>query len=110
MPPRASLKFRAIAFASRFMVAPVAVVGPAKARADLLKASPGPAVLFGNRPPLARVSDETLAGGPIRRYLPHNARPGTVAFFHGGGWMLGLSQARQTVAHGADWLATHLSP
>ena len=50
MPPRASLKFRAIAFASRFMVAPVAVVGPAKARADLLKASPGPAVLFGKRP------------------------------------------------------------
>lgn len=88
-PPRASLKFRAIAFAAGFMMSAVEKVGPARARANLLKSATGPAILTGKRPALAAVSDEKIAGIPVRHYLPKNAKPGRIAFFHGGGWMLG---------------------
>jgi acetyl esterase/lipase len=89
MAPRASLRFRLIALAAGFTMLPVERVGPVRARADLLKSSTGPAVLTGRRPPLASVTDNRVAGIPGRRYLPHSAKPGRIAFFHGGGWMLG---------------------
>ncbi|HEY6888626.1 MAG TPA: alpha/beta hydrolase [Solirubrobacter sp.] len=44
--------------------------------------------LAGEGPAVARVSDGTAAGVPIRTYEPENAR-GTVAYLHGGGWVLG---------------------
>ena len=44
--------------------------------------------LAGEGPAVARVSDDTAAGVPIRVYEPENAR-GTVAYLHGGGWVLG---------------------
>jgi acetyl esterase len=44
--------------------------------------------LAGEGPAVARVSDETAGGVPIRVYEPENAN-GTVAYLHGGGWVLG---------------------
>ena len=75
MAPHASLKFRAIAYVSRFMVAPTEVAGPARSRADLLKAAKGPAILFGKAPELAAAVKDTIAGIPVRRYHPNSARP-----------------------------------
>ena len=98
MTPRASLKFRLIAFAAGFMMAPLEKVGPVKARADLLKSSTGPAILTGRRPPLAAVTDDTLAGIAVRRYLPKGAKPGRIAFFHGGGWVLGSIDSHDILA------------
>src|SRR5690606_828197 len=98
MTARAKLKFRLIAFAAGYMMSPVEKVGPIRARADLLKSSTGPAILTGKRPDLASVTDDTVAGVPVRRYLPNDARPGRIAFFHGGGWMLGGIESHDYLA------------
>ena len=96
--PRANLKFRLIGFAARFMISPVDKIGAVKSRAELLKSSAGPAILTGKRPALAAVTDDTIAGIPVRRYLPRGAKPGRIAFFHGGGWMLGSIQSHDILA------------
>lgn len=98
MVPRASLKFRLIAFAAGFMMSPVEKVGPLKSRAELLKSATGPAILTGKRPALAAVSDDKVAGILVRRYLPKGAKPGRIAFFHGGGWMLGSIESHDILA------------
>lgn len=98
MSPRASLKFRLLAFAVGFMLSPVEKVGAARARVDLLKTTSGPAILTGKRPPLASVKDDTVARIPVRRYLPKGARPGRIVFLHGGGWMLGSIQSHDILA------------
>ena len=43
--------------------------------------------LAGRGPEVARVKDGEIAGVPVRIYEPAGAQ-GTVAYFHGGGWML----------------------
>ncbi len=98
MAPRASLKFRLIAFAAGFMMSPVEKVGPVRSRAELLKSATGPALLTGRRPALTAVTDDRIAGIPVRRYLPKGAKPGRIAFFHGGGWMLGSIQSHDILA------------
>lgn len=45
-------------------------------------------VLAGEGVPVARVADEELAGVPVRVYEPEGAR-GTIAYLHGGGWVMG---------------------
>lgn len=98
MAPRASLKLRLIAFAAGFMMSPVEKVGSAKARAELLKSSAGPVILTGRCHTLAAVTEDTVAGIPVRRYPPKGAKPGRIAFFHGGGWMLGSTQSHDCLA------------
>jgi acetyl esterase/lipase len=44
--------------------------------------------LAGEGPAVATVTDETVAGVPVRVYAPEDAR-GTIAYLHGGGWVLG---------------------
>jgi acetyl esterase len=44
--------------------------------------------LAGEGPAVARVRDDTAGGVPVRIYEPENAH-GTVAYLHGGGWVLG---------------------
>ena len=44
--------------------------------------------LAGKGPEVASVRDDTVAGVPVRVYEPDGAR-GTVAYLHGGGWVLG---------------------
>jgi acetyl esterase len=44
--------------------------------------------LAGRGPDVEDVSDGELAGVPVRTYRPRDAR-GTVAYFHGGGWVVG---------------------
>jgi acetyl esterase len=46
------------------------------------------AQLAGRGPEVARVEDGEIGGVSVRVYEPDGAR-GTVAYFHGGGWMLG---------------------
>lgn len=84
-----TLKYKAIAWIVDRMMSPPEVVGPERARQDLLKTSTGSARLVGRRPQLASINDGHLAGVRVRRYCPHGQRPGTIAFFHGGGWTAG---------------------
>lgn len=86
---RLTPKYRAIAWIVGRTMSPPEVVGPERARQDLLKTSTGSALLVGRRPQLASISDGQLAGVDVRRYRPHDQRPGTIAFFHGGGWTAG---------------------
>jgi acetyl esterase len=44
--------------------------------------------LAGEGPAVAHVRDDTAGGVPVRIYEPENAH-GTVAYLHGGGWVLG---------------------
>jgi acetyl esterase len=46
--------------------------------------------------PDVRTEDAELAGVPARLYTPPDAR-GTVAYFHGGGWVVGSPRASQAV-------------
>jgi len=87
--PRASFKFRLLATMSRLMLSPAEKVSPAKARRQLARAATGPRLLVGPRPALGSVHDQRIAGVSTRRYRPADAAPGTIVFFHGGGWMLG---------------------
>src|SRR5690349_4403405 len=45
-------------------------------------------VLAGEGVPVDRVHDEEIAGVPVRVYEPEGAR-GTIAYLHGGGWVMG---------------------
>jgi acetyl esterase len=44
--------------------------------------------LAGEGPAVAHVEDTTAGGVPVRIYTPENAR-GTIAYLHGGGWVMG---------------------
>lgn len=97
-PARPTRTFRALAAMSRFMMSPAENVTPAKARRQLARASTGPTLLTGRRPTLDDIRDDTIAGVPVRRYQPASARPGTIVFFHGGGWMLGSIDTHDILA------------
>ncbi len=99
---RPNRKFRVLAAMSGLMLSPAENVQPAKARRQLARASTGPKLLTGRRPALDTVRDDTISGVPVRRYHPAAARPGTIVFFHGGGWMLGSIDTH-------DILAAHLA-
>jgi acetyl esterase len=70
-------------------MSPVEKVGPIIARQELTKAMRGPSMLVGKRPPLETIIEEKIEGVCVRRYRPVNAKSGSIAFIHGGGWMLG---------------------
>lgn len=68
---------------------------------DLLNAGLAAAPPPKNMPVLAEVTDETIDGPhgaiPIRRYIPENAGPGVIVYYHSGGWVIGsLDQADTT--------------
>lgn len=46
------------------------------------------AVLAGEGVPVERIADEEIAGVPVRVYEPVGAH-GTIAYLHGGGWVMG---------------------
>ncbi len=98
MAPQPLPKYRAIAWASKLMMSPAERVGPQRSRAALDRAGTGPAFLVGRRPELASVTDDTIAGVPVRRYTPHGAAGGVIVFFHGGGWMLGSLTSHDVLA------------
>ena len=50
--------------------------------------------LAGEGPAVARVCDDTAAGVPVRVYEPEDA-DGTIAYLHGGGWVLGSRRVRR---------------
>lgn len=87
--PRLTLKYAAIAFLSRFLLSSEKETDLKKARAAMVRAGRSPSVVVGIRPKLACVVDERVAGVAVRRYLPTAPLPGTIVYFHGGGWVLG---------------------
>lgn len=96
--PRPTRTFRALAAMSGLMLSPAENVTPAKARRQLARASTGPKMLVGRRPALDDIRDDTIAEVPVRRYCPVSAHPGTIVFFHGGGWMPGSIDTHDILA------------
>jgi acetyl esterase len=55
-------------------------------------------LLAGPPPPVARVEDHVIEGVPVRIYAPDvNRRPPVVAYFHGGGWVVGSLDTHDSV-------------
>ena len=95
-----TLKWKAIAWISTRLGPPTEKMEPSKARAAMRKGMAGPAFLMGRHPKLASVRDEQLAGVKVRRYLPEGAKPGVLAYFHGGGWVIGDVDSHDSPARG----------
>ncbi len=87
-----------LALASGLMLPPIESAGPLRARQQFSKATRGLKILVGVRPALEATTDEHIAGVAVRRYRPAHPAKGTIAFFHGGGWMLGDIEAYDTLA------------
>ena len=55
-------------------------------------------------PTMAATEDFDLAGPhgaiPVRLYTPLDAAPGTIVYFHGGGWVVGDLQSHEAIAAG----------
>jgi acetyl esterase len=86
-----SLRFgyRVMCWVADWVSPPIERIGPARSREAMRKNAGGPSFVFGKPPPLAFVGDEELEGVLVRRYQPTTARPGTIVYFHGGGWVVG---------------------
>lgn len=82
-------KWRAIAWASKYLSPPTELLHPVKAREQMRKSTRGPALMIGRHAKLDSVRDEELAGVKVRRFRPQSAKKGVLLYFHGGGWVLG---------------------
>lgn len=85
-----SWKFRLIGLIASVFSTPVsAEPGSIAARraAFLRKSRPG--LIIGHPAVMADVREDNIAGVPVRRYTPCGVRPGTLVFFHGGGFVAG---------------------
>lgn len=80
---------RVIAVVSEWLAQPAEKVGVARAREELAKAAGSPTFIVGKVADLAAIRDDVVAGVKVRRYVPHDVRPGVIAFFHGGGFVVG---------------------
>ncbi|MCU0696653.1 MAG: alpha/beta hydrolase [Myxococcaceae bacterium] len=81
--------FRLFTWLARFVSPSIEVVGTARARAAMKKNTGGFDFLFGAPAVLADLRDEELGDVLVRRYTPVGATPGTIVYFHGGGWVVG---------------------
>lgn len=68
---------------------PIERIGPAASRAAMRKNTGSFRPIFGAPAAMAKVTDERVAGVPVRRYEPSAPKPGIVIYFHGGGWVVG---------------------
>jgi acetyl esterase len=76
-------------------IPPLQELTPAQARQNTETAAP---LLAGPPPPLHRVEDRRLAGVPVRIYAPDLPAPMPVlAWFHGGGWVIGSLDTHDAV-------------
>lgn len=80
---------RVIAIVSEWLARPAQKVGVQRAREELAKAAGSPAFIVGKVASLAQIRDDVISGVNVRRYVPHDVQPGVIAFFHGGGWVVG---------------------
>ena len=84
----------AAAFLTRIAGAPPLQDGtPEAARAGHEAAAPA---LAGSGPALLSVTDEQVAGVPVRRFVPPDAH-GTTVYAHGGGWVVGTLDTYDTL-------------
>jgi acetyl esterase len=76
-------------------IPPLQELTPAEARHNAEVAA---RVLAGPPPPLERVEDRVMAGVPVRVYAPEAGRAlPVVAYFHGGGWVIGSLDTHDSV-------------
>lgn len=60
-----------------------------EARRAAMRGFSKPSFLMGYPSPMESVVDGEVAGRPVRRYTPQRPLPGTIVFFHGGGFVIG---------------------
>ena len=87
--PVLTLQMRVIAIVSEWLARPAEKVGVERAREALAKAAGSPAFIVGKVARLAQIRDDVISGVKVRRYVPHDAQPGVIVFFHGGGFVVG---------------------
>ena len=68
---------------------PIEVLGHGAGRKQLRDAAGRLPLIFGSPAPMRSVDDSTIAGVPVRRFVPPDPQPGVVVYFHGGGWVVG---------------------
>lgn len=82
-----TLKYRAIEWLARLFMPSEGQSLEAQRRSLVDAAQPG--IITGPKLAVDQAIDTVIAGVPVRRYRPHNSLPGTLVFFHGGGWIVG---------------------
>ena len=83
-----TLKWKLIAWFSDVLMPPTQSIDLQLARKSMRDNSRTP-VLSGSHPKFASVIDGRVAGVAVRHYVPADAKPGRVVYFHGGGWVTG---------------------
>jgi len=81
--------FRLLSVLTGFAMKPIEALGHDAGRKQLRDAAGRLPLLFGRPAPMRSVSDSTIAGVPVRRFVPPDPGPGVVVYFHGGGWVVG---------------------
>lgn len=83
-----TLKWKVLSWLSDAMGPATQDMELAVARKYLREKSRTP-IISGSHPRLASVTDGKVAGVPVRHYVPMDAKPGRLVYFHGGGWVTG---------------------
>lgn len=86
-----------MAFLSHRLGPPTETVPIERARLGMRKSMKTSAFVSGRRAELASVSDSKVAGVAVRRFVPAAARPGSLVYFHGGGWVQGDVETHDVV-------------
>jgi acetyl esterase len=84
-----SLGWAALTWIATKLDRPIEQVGAVRAREAMRKNVGSPKFLFGEPASVERVENATVAGVPVRRFVPQGVKPGVIAYFHGGGWVVG---------------------
>jgi acetyl esterase len=81
--------WRMLNWLASLITQPIESIGPTQARAAMRKNTGQFRPIFGAPFEVERIVDERIANVPVRRYEPAGALPGVIAYFHGGGWVVG---------------------
>jgi acetyl esterase len=98
MKPIAQLswKYSVLAFAKHWLTPSTDETMPFSQRRAAFHRATRPGYILGY-PIVMEHTDTIIAGVPVRRYTPPGALPGTLVYFHGGGFALGDLDSHDTV-------------